>query len=263
MNIKQDNKSQDQDTEKLKEIPKWTRRYAQNRTLTIIVLMAMIMLFSMFVAGLVGFSLSLAVAGFRKGNIILGCVGIAVLVSTLTSISIFLIIFLKKFGGKNRGLIDQLIEQRIYGKEGTVSMPMPKSSKKKICLEIVGAVIFFICLFGSWHLAIKGYIAYKYLQPVSALYIVPFVVCGWYFWKSPRMGPIYLLYPILYAVHAILIVAGVPIFFTTENFCIFSICLPMLGYGFLPLIIGHLYSRYALKKLKALTHLEEGVAGED
>ncbi len=263
MNSKQNNKSQDQDTEKLKEIPKWTRKYAQNRTLTIIVLMAMIMLFSMFVAGLVGFSLALAVAGFRKGNIILGCVGIAVLVAVLVATVKFIIIFLSKFGGKNRGFIDQLIEQRIYGKEGTATVPVPKSSKKKICLEIVSGVIFFICLFGSWHLAMEGYIAYKYLQPVSALYIVPFVVCGWYFWKSPRMGPIYLLYPILYAVHAILIVAGVPIFFTTENFCIFSICLPMLGYGFLPFIIGHIYSRYALKKLKGITHLEGDTTNGD
>ena len=246
-----------QDTEKLKEIPKWTRKYAQNRTLAIIVLMAMFMFFSMFFAGLLGFLLPLAVGGFRKGNIILGCVGTAGLVAVLAAVGICMFIFIRKFGGKNKGLIDQLIEQRIYGKEGTASMPMPKSSKKKICLEIASAVVFFICLFGSWHLAIKGYIAYKYLQPVSALYIVPFVVCGWYFWKSPRMGSIYLLYPILYAVHAILIVAGVPIFFTTENFCIFSIFLPMLVYGFLPFIIGHIYSRYALKKLKTAARLQE------
>jgi hypothetical protein len=214
----------------------------------------------MFVAGLVGFPLGLATAWFKKGNIILGCIGIAVLVAVLVVTVTFIIIFLSKFGGKNRGLIDQLIDQRIYGKEGTASMPMPKSSKKKICLEIVSAVIFFICLFGSWHLAIEGYIAYKYLQPVSVLYIVPYVVCGWYFWQSPRMGPIYLLYPILYAIHAILIIAGVPIFFTTENFCIFSICLPLIGYSLLTYVIGHIYSRYALKKLKGITHLHEAPA---
>ena len=260
MNAKQNQVPKDM--EKLKEIPKWTRKYAQNRTLTIIVLMAMIMLFSLFVAGLLGFLLPLAVGGFRKGNIILGCVGTAGLVAVLAAVGICMFIFIRKFGGKNRGLIDQIIDQRIYGKEGTATISVPKSSKKKICLEIVSGVIFFICFFGSWHLAIKGYIAYKYLQPVSALYIVPFVVCGWYFWKSPRMGPIYLLYPILYAVHAILIVAGVPIFFTTENFCIFSICLPMLGYGFLPFIIGHIYSRYALKKLKGITHLEGDTTNE-
>ncbi len=249
-----------QNTEKLKEIPKWTRKYAQNRTLTILVLMVMIGLLSMFIAAIVGFSLSLAVAGFRKGNIILGCVGIAVLIAEIAAISIFLVIFLSKFGGKNKGLLDQIIDRRIYGKEGTASVPASKSSKKKICLEIVSVVIFFICFFGSWYLAIEGYIAYKYLQPVSVLYIVPYVVCGWYFWQSPRMGPIYLLYPILYTIHAILIIAGVPIFFTTDTFCIFSICLPSIGYGLLPFIIGHIYSRYALKKLKGLTHLEGDTA---
>jgi len=244
-----------QNTEKLKEIPKWTRRYAQNRTLTILVLMVMLMFFSMFFAFFVSLLLVLAVAGFRKGNIILGCVGIAVLVALLVAYFKCLFIFIRKFGGKNRGLIDQLIDQRIYGKEGTATVPVPKSSKKKICLEILGGVIFFICFFGSWHLAMEGYIAFKYLQPVSALYIVPYAVCGWYFWQSPRMGPIYLLYPILYAIHAILTVAGVPLFFT-GTLCILSIGLPLLGYSFLAFVIGHLYSRYALKKLKGLTHLE-------
>ncbi|MDH4241541.1 MAG: hypothetical protein OEW48_18430 [Phycisphaerae bacterium] len=260
--MEQHNKSQDQNGEKLKEIPKWTRKYAQNRTLTIIVLMAMIMLFSMFVAGLVGFPLGLITAGFRKGNMILGCVGIAVLVAALASISIFLIIIISKFGGKNRGLIDQLIDQRIYGKEGSATVPVPKSSKKKICLEILSGVIFFICFFGSWHLAMEGFIAYKYLQPVSALYIVPYVVCGLYFWQSPRMGPIYLLHPILYAIHAILIVAGVPLFFT-GNWCILSIILPFIGYSFFAYVIAHVYSRYALKKLKGLTHLEGDTANGD
>jgi len=262
MNNKRNNKSQDQNIEKLKDISKWTRKYAQNRTLTILVFMAIIVLASMFIAVLVSLLLALAAIGFKKGNMVLGCVGIALLVAALVAIVKFYIFFLSKFGGKNKGLLDQIIDRWVYAKEGTVSMPMLKSSKKKICLEIVSGVIFFICFFGSWHLAIKGYIAYKYLQPVSALYIVPFVVCGWYFWKSPLMGPIYLLYPILYAVHAILIVAGVPIFFTTENFCIFSICLPMLGYGFLPFIIGHIYSRYALKKLKGITRLEGDTANE-
>ncbi|KPL25340.1 MAG: hypothetical protein AMJ75_01260 [Phycisphaerae bacterium SM1_79] len=263
MNNKQNNKSRDKNAEKLKEIPKWARKYAQNRTLTILVLMVMLMFFSGFIAALVGFSLPLAVGGFRKGNMILGCVGIAVLVAALAAISIFLIIIFSKFGGKNAGLIDQLIDQRVYGKEGSATVPAPKSSKKRTCLPILSGVIFFICFFGSWHLAGEGFIAYKYLQPVSVLYIVPYVVCGWYFWRSPRMGPIYLLYPILYTIHAILIVAGVPLFFTTEAFCIFSICLPAIGYGLLPFIIGHIYSRYALKKLKGLTHLTGEAANGD
>ncbi len=262
MNSKQNNKSQDQDTEKLKEIPKWTRKYAQNRTLTILVLMAMLALFSMFTAFLIAFPLGLATAGFRKQNMILGYVGIAVSVAVLVAIVIFLIIFLSKFGGKNRGLIDQQIDQRIYRKEGNVTVPAPKSSKINICLQILCSVIYFICFFGSWRLAMAGYIPYQYLQPLSVLYIVPITVCGWYFWQSPRMGPIYLLFPILYTIHAILIVAGVPLFFT-ETWGILSLGLPYIGYSFLAYVIGHIYSRYALKKLKGLTHLEGDAANGD
>jgi hypothetical protein len=262
MNSKQHNKSPDQNTEKLKEIPKWSRRYAQNRTLTIPVLMVMGVLLITFIAVLVALPLHLAVAGFRKGNIILGWVGIAFFVAALAAVLTFLIIFILKFCRKNSGLIEQLVEQRIYGKEGAVSMPGPKIMKKNIWLGIVIGVVLYICFFGSWHLATEGYIAFKYLQPISVFYIVPWLVSE-YFERRPRIGPLFLISPALYTIHAILIVAGVPLFFTTENFCIFNILLPLIGYTFLAYVIGHIYSRYALKKLKGLTHLEGEAADGD
>jgi len=255
MNSKQNNKSQDKNAEKLKEIPKWTRKYAQNRMLTPIVLIVMVILFGMLVAVLVGFPSALVLIAFKKGNMILGCVGIAVLVAALAAILKFCIFIFAKFGGKNRGLIDQLIEQRIYGKEGAASMPLPKITKKMRGLDYLVGAILLIYMLGVNSLCIMGYIAFKYQQPLMALFFVPCFVFEYFFLLRPKVGPLVLLWPILYTIHAILIVAGVPIFFTTENFCIFSICLPMLGYGFLPFIIGHIYSRYALKKLKGLTHL--------
>jgi drug/metabolite transporter (DMT)-like permease len=252
-----------EDMEKLKEIPKWTRKYAQNRTLTILVLMVMVMLFSMFFAVVVSLLLVLAVAGFRKGNIILGCVGIGCLVALLAAYFKCLFIVIRKYGGKNRGLLDRLLDQRIYGKEGTVSVPKPKSSKKGIWLEIATALVWGILFFGTFYLGMENHISAKYVQPISALYCVPYLVIGWYYWGSPRMGPIYLLSPILYAVHAILIVAGVPIFFTGQIGAAFNMCLPLIGYGLVPFIVGHIYSRYALKKLKGITHLEGGPANGD
>jgi len=217
MNSEQNNKSQDQNAEKLKEIPKWTRRYAQNRMLTIPVLMVMGVLLLTFIAVVVVFPLGLATSGFRKGNMVLGWVGIAFFVAALAAVLTFLIIFILKFCRKNSGLIEQKIEQWIYGKEGTVSMPsmpsMPGSKITKInsWLGIVIGVVFYICFFGSWHLSEKGYIAFKYLQPISTLYLVPFLVYL-YFIQRPRVGPVVLICPILYTIHAILIVAGVPIF---------------------------------------------------
>ena len=131
---------------------------------------------------------------------------------------------------------------------------MPKLTKKKKWLGIVNGVIGLICILGSMYLAMVGYISFKYLQPVSAIFIVPSFVFD-YFLQRPRLGPVLLICPILYAIHAILIVAGLPIFFT-GMLGIVNMVIPLWGYMFLTYAIGHIYSRYALKKLKGLTHLE-------
>lgn len=242
--------------EKLKEIPKWTRKYAQNRTLTILVLMIMAILYGMFVAALVGFPLCLAATGFWKGKMILGCVSTVVLVAALVAIIKVQIFMFAKFGGKNKGVIDQIIDRWIYGNKVTILLPKPESTKKKKAAEIIVAIIWGVLFIGTMELGIFNFISVKYILPVSALYSVPFMVCSWYFWRSPRMGPIYLLSPILYAIHAILIVAGVPIFFTGKFGIFYNISLPSIGYTYLAFIIGYLYSRYALKKLKGIAHLE-------
>jgi hypothetical protein len=250
-----------QNAEKLKEIPKWTRRYAQNRTLTILVLMLMITLFSMFVAILAGFLFALAFGGFLKGKIILGCVGLAALIAVLVAIVKFYIFIFAKFGGKNKGLLDQIVDRWIYGLEGIASMPQPKLSKKRKCMDIFAGIVYMVCLIGSMELGMLGYIPVKDFLPFTALFVVPFGVYQ-YFIMRPRLGPVLLLFPILYAVHAILIIAGVPIYFTGNYAVPLNLLLPLI-YTFLTYIIGHFYSRYALKKLKVLTHLEGDTANGD
>ena len=239
--------------EKLKEIPKWARKYAQNRTLTVIVLIIMACLIS-FVFGIPVFLIWL---GFLKSNIILAGVGSALLVP----ISIFYIIFISKFGGKNKGLIDQIVDRWIYGNEGIASMPMLEMTKKKKWVDVVVGIVYMVCILGTMNLGMAGYISVKYVLPVMALFVVPFGVYQ-YFIMRPRLGPVLLIFPILYAIHAILIIAGVPIFFAGT----FAVPLNMflvLVYNFLAFIIGHLYSRYALKKLKSITDLKGEGADED
>ena len=250
-----------QNTEKLREIPKWTRKYAQNRTLTILVLLAMTMLFGMLVAFLVVFPLALAFAGFWKRNIIFGCVGVAVLVAVLAGIVRFYIFIFAKFGGKNKGLLDQIIDRWIYGREGIASIPMPEATKKRKWSEILAAIVYMVCILGSMELAMLGYIPVKYLLPLMALFVVPFNVYL-YFLQRPRLGPVLLIFPILYAIHAILIIAGVPIFFTGTFAVPLNMFLPII-YTYLTYMIGHLYSRHALKKLKSLVHLEGNTANGD
>ena len=239
--------------EKLKQIPKWTRKYAQNRTLTVVVLMVMACLIS-FVFGIPFYLIWL---GFLKSNIILAGVGIALLVP----ISIFYIIFISKFGGKNKGLIDQIVDRWIYGNEGIASMPMSEITKKKKWVDVVVGIVYMVFILGTMNLGMTGYITVKYVLPIMALFVVPFGVYQ-YFIMRPRLGPVLLIFPILYAIHAILIIAGVPIFFTGT----FAVPLNMflvLVYNFLAFIIGHIYSRYALKKLKSITELEgESVDGD-
>ena len=177
-------------------------------------------------------------------------------IALFVAVSIFLIIFLSKFGGKNRGLIDQLIEQRIYGKEGAASIPLPEITKKMRGLDYFLGAIGLICILGINYLSMEGYIAFKYTQPIAALFFVPAFVFEYFFLMRPKVGPFFLLWPILYAVHAILIVAGVPIFFT-GNWGIGNMAIPLFVYAFLAYAIGHIYSRYALKKLKDIAHLEK------
>lgn len=233
-----------QDTEKLKDIPKWTRKYAQNRILAVFVYLLIVSLIGM----LITIPLSILLVAFHKGNTPLALVGMVVLIAVL----IFLYIF-----KKSNYEIFLWIDQWIYGREGTITMPEPKSSKKKKWLELAAVMVWGSLFIGTMYLGMENFIQIKYVQPVSALYCVPYMVFSWYFWRKPKMGPIYLLNPILYAIHAILIVAGAPIFFTGQFGAAANMSLPLIGYGFLAFIIGHLYSRYALKKLKTAAHLQE------
>ena len=232
-------------TEKLKEIPKWTRKYAQNRTLTVFVYLAIVGLISVVIT----VPVSCLVVAFQKGNIILASVAVVALIAVIIFLRIFRV---------NNIKIWKRIDQRIYGHDGTASMPEPKSTKKKKWLEFAALMVWGSLFFGTMYLGMVNFIQAKYVQPVSALYCVPYMVFSWYFWQRPKVGPIVLLSPVLYAVHAILIIAGAPIFFKGQFGATVNMALPLIGYGYLSYVIAHFYGRYALKKLKDIAHLDGG-----
>ena len=101
MNNKQNNNLKGQKMEKLKEIPKWTRRYAQNRSLTILTIFIITML--MGAIGVVPPALILI--GYLLGSRILVIVGIIALVV----FAAFYLSLCKKYGGKNRERLDLVI----------------------------------------------------------------------------------------------------------------------------------------------------------
>ncbi len=135
----------------------------------------------------------------------------------------------------------------------------PERIKKKQRVGYVVAMVFVSCVFISVILGLLGYLRIKYMQPVSALYCVPFLVFL-YLWQRPIVSSLALLWPTLYAIHAILVVAGVPIQFG-KPWIFLNMLIPVAGYGILCTLIGHLYSRYALKKLKDAAHLQEADNG--
>ena len=244
MNSKQNNKSQDQNTEKLKEIPKWTRKYAQNRTIPVLIALA---ISSCLFAG-IAISSYFGAKAYLNGNMVLFWICIFVFITSMIGVTI---ISVPKWGGK----IIERITQRVYAGEGSVSISAPESMKKKEWLGYVVATIFGSCILGSVILGFMGYFTIEYMQPISALYVVPFLVFL-YIWQRPIISPLALLWPTLYAFHAILVVAGVPIQFG-KPWIFLNMIIPMVGYGILCGLLGHFYSRYALKKLKTAAHLQE------
>ena len=75
-------------------------------------------------------------------------------------------------------------------------------------------------------------------------------LCIWFYIQRPKLSYLMLLWPALYALHAIFILAGGPTFRGQWDFLNFAV--PTVGYGLLSAVIAQLYSRYALFRLKRL-----------
>ena len=233
-----------QNVEKLKEIPKWTYKYAQNRTIPFLITLAInLCLFA-------GIAIPSYFGGkaYKSGNLVLFWICIFVLAVAMISLAFFCV---PKWGGK----VIERISRRLYNREGNVMISIPETIKKKQWVGYVVAMVFGSCVLISVILGLLGYISIKYMQPVSALYVVPFLVFL-YLWQRPIISSLALLWPALYAIHAILVVAGIPIQFG-KPWIFLNMLIPIFGYGFLTYMIGHLYSRYALGRLKTAAHLQE------
>jgi LytS/YehU family sensor histidine kinase len=77
-------------------------------------------------------------------------------------------------------------------------------------------------------------------------------VVGIWLLQRPAVGPIILLWPALYALHAILIIAGVPILFL-GRWDSLNMIIPTIGYGLIASLIAHIYSRIQLRRLRCMT----------
>jgi hypothetical protein len=219
-----------------RKIGKWARAYAQNRSLGMVVFMVIFVTLCLMMAG---FPI-LAVLAYRSEQWIPFGICIVMIVVALGG-TFYLSV--PRWGGK----LQERIVERLYAKEGTVRLAPPQTRGRKRMTWLL-AIAFGACILASIALSGWYHIPEKYMQPISAIYCVPFLV-GLYFLQRPATSPISLLWPVLYGLHAILIVAGAPIVFVG---CLSSlnVLIPMAGYGMLVGLIGHAYSRFALRKLR-------------
>jgi len=216
----------------------WTRRYAQNRTISFLVqwVFIVVMVFVIGVAAL------LTQTAHRQDNqamfmFSVGLMGVAIICLVWFSLS--------RWSGK---LIFS-ITNRIYGREGYVSYTgSHKQEKLPLWLTALGGGLIVYHLVGALLISFN-YLPVQYLQPWSALYMTPYLIIMVVY---QRLGFWAWLWPVLYGVHAALMLAGAPVRFERE-YELLNIAVPVFGYGLFAILAGHLYSRYALWKVKTLT----------
>lgn len=221
------------DLEDAREIQHWVRRYAQNRSLPKIVALA---LYALLFAGIALPSYWGGVA-HRSGNIFLFAVCVVLLVVASTGI-----VFMSVPRWNSRVL--QQIAQRLYANEGQVTISAARSKPRWWGIAL--ATTFGMCVIGQVIFGPTG----KYEQPISAIYAVPFLV-ALNLLQRPIAGYIPLLWPLLYAIHAVLILSGAPIVFTGRWESL-NMLIPVVGYGMLTALVGHLYSRWALHNVRTI-----------
>ena len=233
------------DADRLRAIPRLTARFVYSHQLVIIPAM---LLFIAAWAAIAGMSW-LAGQAHRNGSALFPLYAGASVAACVVWV------WAVVTGRLNRTLA--ACSRRMYAGEGeAVPAPLPTGSIRgmraagilfgsAILLTVVSGFIF------NWPL--------RLMQPISAVYMVPFLVYLCY--KQERFAaPLMLLWPALYALHAALILAGVPLGFL--EWPSVGILFPAMVYGIIAALASHIHGRLVLRKLRSLAHSSEADAAE-
>ncbi|MGE5647262.1 MAG: hypothetical protein ACM336_15880 [Acidobacteriota bacterium] len=215
--------------ERVREIPKWTRAYAANRTLPALVLMAVCLI--MFYCSTRFFPD--AGEAWRAGRQLQFAGAFAAGLVCLAPMLMMAVPVVARS-------VQRALFRALYGAEGEVapaSPPQPRRAVRYAVFALFAGGVLAQVAFGS-------HIPDRYGQPVAALYVLPFLIM-----LSRFTGLAGVLYPLLFGLHALLIVAGVPIWFE-GRWAGLNILLPVGLYGILSLLAGHVYNRVALRRLR-------------
>jgi hypothetical protein len=230
----------------LREIGAWSRRYAQNRTVPAAVSLLMVTI----VMGVIMGISYLVDWAFMAGHQAWAPLAVVLLVLALALQASLL--------SRRSWCFIQRISDRVYRAEGTATVSAPETisgpRRRAHSLVVLGFVACIVAMVG---LGLAGKLPLHYMQPISALYFVPFLL--WLGFLLRESSPFMYLWPALYGLHAVLLVLGAPIYFSGSLESL-NILVPMIGYGLVAGLAGHIYSRYALRKLRRLAAVtaEEG-----
>ena len=144
----------------LRQIPKWARRYAQNRTLPVLVCLCIFLAFSGAIGGLSYITAWAAMSGPRALAVASGLL----LCGIVASLAWF------AFSGGAR--IMEGITRWLYRGEGNVSAaPAPEAVQRKPTLA---AFLLMFCIPAEIVLGMIGLFPIRLMQPMSAIYMVRF-----------------------------------------------------------------------------------------
>ncbi len=222
-------------------VVRWARRYARSRTISFLVQWVVIV--AMVLA--VGLAASLTNTAYRTGNrglftLSMGFMGLVVVALAWFSLS--------RWGGE----LIWRVTQWLYGEEGyaAVSSPADRQGLPPWLTALGGGLVVYHVL-GAM-LVSRGYLSMANMQPFSAAYMAPYL-CVLIVYQG--LGLWAWIWPVLYGAHALALLSGVPIRFPAA-FPMLDMVVPVFGYGLIAILTGHVYSRYALWKLKSLTRTE-------
>lgn len=227
-----------------REIAKWTSRYAKSRTIPFLVQWVFIVFLALVIAGVVFLTLK----AYRSEDTVWFLLCAAGIVGMLVALVWFVV---PHWGGER---IYQ-VSQWVYGEEGYASYlgGDPEEDIKAAWWIYVAAAGLAIYHFVGALLITRHPQWLGYMQPYSALYMVPFFIAMTY---SQRLGFWAYIWPALFGVHAVVVLLGDPGRYAHAHPEIFDMIayhmiLPVFGYGLVAILVGHVYSRYALHRLKA------------
>jgi hypothetical protein len=225
-----------------REIPKWARRYAQNRMLPVAWLQVILLL---------SYGSALALLYLTKWAHARGERSLAVVFMVVLCGAAIWVLWFTFF--RASAMVVRAGE-RVYRGEGSVSLDeMPAGSVGFRTPLPVLVFLFFV--FVALGLRLLGLLPREHVQPVVAVCLVLFLLYAWVRLRAAS-GFFFLLWAGLLAVHEILLLAGAPIGFGAKYDALNTL-LPVCGYSILAGLASHLYSRLALRRLRVLARSPE------